>query len=371
MRLATFNVENLFDRAKVMNLGTWGEGKPILEDFNSLNDLISKDYYSDEDKAKMLKIMRRQRGLLSNDESKFILLRKIRGKLKKKPKNKPYEIVAGGREDWIGWFELKPEHVNERAVENTARVIKELGTDVLCVVEAENRTVLKLFNDKLIPAVQGQPFEHVMLIDGNDDRGIDVGIMTRDGYPITAIRSHVDDKDDVGVIFSRDCAEYDVKTASGNQLLVLVNHFKSKGYGGQKESDAKRTRQARRVREIYDARRRDGYEYIAVAGDLNEVPDGAPLEELLRNGSDLIDVMKHPKFKGDKRPGTHGNGTKSSKLDYILMSPGLAAKVVMAGIERRGVWGGKNGTLFPHFDEIKTAKDAASDHAALWVEVDI
>jgi hypothetical protein len=55
----------------------------------------------------------------------------------------------------------------------------------------------------------------------------------------------------------------------------------------------------------------------------------------------------------------------------LLMSPKLAATVEKAGLERRGAWGGKNGTLFPHLPEIKSAKDAASDHAALWVELDI
>ena len=80
--------------------------------------------------------------------------------------------------------------------------------------------------------------------------------------------------------------------------------------------------------------------------------------------------MKHEKFVGDDRPGTHGNGTKSGKLDYILMSPELDKKAKLGGIERRVVWGGKNGDLFAHFPEIKT-EDAASDHAALWVDLDI
>ena len=31
------------------------------------------------------------------------------------------------------------------------------------------------------------------------------------------------------VIFSRDCAEYEIRTPNGNTLLLLVNHFKSKG----------------------------------------------------------------------------------------------------------------------------------------------
>ena len=29
-----------------------------------------------------------------------------------------------------------------------------------------------------------------------------------------------------------------------------------------------------------------------------------------------------------------------------------------------GVWGGKNGTLFPHYPEMTKAAEAASDHAA-------
>ena len=30
MRIATYNVENLFTRAKALNLDTWAEGKSIL-----------------------------------------------------------------------------------------------------------------------------------------------------------------------------------------------------------------------------------------------------------------------------------------------------------------------------------------------------
>jgi hypothetical protein len=50
MRLGTFNVENMFDRAAAMNLPTWAEGKPILEDFKRLNNLIGIEMYSNADK---------------------------------------------------------------------------------------------------------------------------------------------------------------------------------------------------------------------------------------------------------------------------------------------------------------------------------
>jgi endonuclease/exonuclease/phosphatase family metal-dependent hydrolase len=371
MRLATFNVENMFERPKAMNLDTWAKGKAILEDFKRLNQLIQKTEYSEKIKAELLKIMKRNRGLITNRKSKYIRLRDIRGRFMKRPKNKPAEIVAGGRGDWIGWFELIKEAVKETATENTGRIIGLLNADVLCVIEAENRIGLKRFSNDVLPKVKVEPFAHIMLIDGNDDRGIDVGYMSKQGYRIVRMLSHVDDEDDKGKIFSRDCPEYEIETPQNNRLLVLINHFKSKGYGKPRESAKKRFRQALRVREIYDERIKSGYEHVAIIGDLNEIPDEEPMAPLVRDGSTLTDIMKHRKFRGDGRPGTYGNGTKSGKLDYILMSPELSDKVIRGGIERQGVWGGKHGTLFPHLPSIKSEADAASDHAALWVDLAI
>ena len=371
MRLGTFNVENMFERAAAMNLETWADGKSVLDDFARLNTLIAQPEYGDADKAEIVGIMSRHRGLLTQGKSRFLHLRDIRGRFVEKPSSGPVQVVAAGRGDWIGWFELVKEPVREAATENTARVIRELACDALCVVEAEDRLALKRFNEAVLPKVDAASFDHVMLIDGNDERGIDVGLLTRAACPITRIVSHVDDVDNKGRVFSRDCAEYALRTPGGALLLVLVNHFKSKGYGTTAAADAKRLRQATRVREICQARLAEGFEYVVVAGDLNDSPDRAPLAPLVSGDSTLVDVMAHPRFVGDGRPGTHGNGTASAKLDYILMSPKLAAAVVTAGIERRGVWGGKNGTLFPHFSEIRAPKDAASDHAALWVEFDL
>ena len=371
MRLSSFNVESLFERPQVMNLDSWSDGKVILEDYARLNDLIQSPTYTDKIKTDLLEIMKRYKGLPTTGQSTYIRLNESREKLLKQKTGKPVEIGAGGRGDWIGWFELVKAPIREAAIENTARVIDLLKTDIISVIEAEDRISLKKFNDDVFRKIKGFPFDHIMLIDGNDERGIDVGLMTRQGFPIVRMLSHVDDRDEKGIIFSRDCAEYEINTPNRSTLLLLVNHFKSKGYGKSDESAAKRLRQAKRVRAIYDGYVKKGYDYIAVLGDLNETPDQYPLDPLIRQGSDLLDIMAHRKFKGDGRPGTHGNGTKAGKFDYILMSPKLSAKVTAGGIERRGVWGGTNGQLFPHLESIKKKVDAASDHAALWVDVNI
>ena len=106
-------------------------------------------------------------------------------------------------------------------------------------------------------------------------------------------------------------------------------------------------------------------------GDLNGKPGTAPLDPLLGPASGLIDIMQHAAFTGDGRPGTFGNGNAGDKLDYILLSPALAALVTGGGIERHGVWGGVNGTLFPHLPEITKPGEAASDHAALFADINV
>lgn len=75
-----------------------------------------------------------------------------------------------------------PDQVNAVALGNTARIFHELQADILCVVEADNRTALIRFNEDAIPNIGGTPFAHVMLIDGNDERGIDLGLLTVEQY---------------------------------------------------------------------------------------------------------------------------------------------------------------------------------------------
>lgn len=369
MRIATFNVENLFNRAKALNHETWAEGKPVLESYARLSKLFEKERYSAADKRAMMEELDFL-GVKKSDEGDYVWLRRSRGALLKRPRSGPPVITAEGRGDWIGWLELKTEIVNETAIRNTARVIADIKADILAVVEAENRPALTRFNDDVL-AETGFSYDGIMLIDGNDERGIDVGLMTRRNFVIESMRSHVEDADADGTIFSRDCPEYFVTTPGGETVLVIVNHLKSKGFGSQQSSDKKRKRQARRVRKIYDARRAEGFEFIAIAGDFNDTPDSAPLAPLLKEGSDLKDISEHPAFEDDERPGTYKNGTKGSKIDYVLLSPALFSRVKEGAYHRTGVWGGKNGDLWPVYDTMTRDIHAASDHAAVWADIDL
>lgn len=381
MRIASFNVENLFARARALNKNDWVDepgpnpnhwsaGKKALEYYSKLNAILRKQTYSAADKAAIVDLMTKL-GLAKDDDTELVILRRNRGKLVKRAKNKPMEVVANGRDDWLGWLELKKEPVNEIATQNTARIIKAVDADIMVVIEADDRISLCRFNEIMLDAVGGQRYDQIMLIDGNDERGIDVGLVTRKSATIDFVRSHVDDREGTSTIFSRDCPEFHLRLSDGTPLVILANHLKSKGYGPPQQSGERRKLQAKRVRAIYNQLRGQGIANILLAGDFNDTLDSDPLSPLFNDASDLQDVSVHPAFQDGGRPGTHGNCTKGSKIDHILLSPALWAKVTACGIDRRGIWGGKHGTLWPHLPEITNANQAASDHAAMWVDLAI
>jgi endonuclease/exonuclease/phosphatase family metal-dependent hydrolase len=367
MRLVSFNVENFFARAKALDPRSRTTGRDVLEAYEAINLLLAEATYTAADKRRIVSLLGRL-GLLAGDAAEMAVLRQVRGRLVRRPRSGPVEVVAEGRGDWVGWVDLTTEPITEAAVANTARVIDDLAPDVLGVIEAENRVVLKRFADATLRDGDRPRYPHVMLVDGNDDRGIDVALLTRDGWPIDTIRSHVDDTDDRGVVFSRDCPEYEVRTPGGHRLVVLVNHLKSKGFGTKADNDSRRHRQATRVAEIYRRLRAEGVVHVAVIGDLNDTPTSVPLAPLLE-GSDLRDISTHEGFADGGRPGTFGTGTAANHIDYILLSPALFGKATGGGIFRMGAWGGVNGTLWPHYDTVTKVADAASDHAALFADL--
>jgi endonuclease/exonuclease/phosphatase family metal-dependent hydrolase len=391
LRLAAYNVENLFSRPRAMN-----QSEPvaaeILRAHARVNELFQLDVYTDAVKAEILTQLRTL-GLLTSDgnaadDDTMALLRKYRGQLLKRPRGDDHDVdeddvivVANGRADWTGWVELTKDRIDAKAIENTAEVIRLIGADIVGVVEAEDRPTLQRFSETLLldDAAENQLYPHVMVIDGNDDRGIDVGVLSTEEYPIDSIRSHVDDGPVGKPVFSRDCPEYWFRFPRGSaledqSLVVLVNHLKSKFGGNDPGSQAKRKAQANRVKEIYEGLRNGGVAHVAVLGDFNDTPDSDALSPLLHD-TDLRDFVHVEPFDdgapADDRPGTFGNGTKSNKIDYLLMSPTLFARATSARIVRLGVWGGVHGTLFPHLPTIENATQAASDHAAVVVDIDI
>jgi hypothetical protein len=129
----------------------------VLNKHARLNALLNESVYSEADKQKIKELLV-EFGLERRDDGgEWVILRQNRGKLLKRPKAGGLEIVANGRDDWIGWVELKTEPVNELAMEHTAMVMRDVNADVLGVVEAETRIALDKFSEQLLERVKGVP----------------------------------------------------------------------------------------------------------------------------------------------------------------------------------------------------------------------
>jgi endonuclease/exonuclease/phosphatase family metal-dependent hydrolase len=359
MRIATFNTENLFSRAIVLTFKDNAEGDKILSKIGELQGELNKQVY---DKPKILS--------LYNSLKEFIEIAEDRGKLFKRQLFAVKGVAANGVKDWDGSIQFKRAKFTETTRINTAKVLKALNADVQCLVEVENRETIGSFNSDMLGT---KKFPYNILIDGNDPRGIDVGLLSR--YPIKNIRTHIFDKEkptSKSFIFSRDCLEIELGLANGKSLYVLCNHFKSKGYSAsQSTADARRKLQANAVKKILQ----DNYDLktdmVVVMGDFNDTPDSAPLQTLL-NTQNLTDVLKL-KFGNDIEKTYTYFFKKKLQIDYLLVSKPLKDAFKDAGVERRGMFElntHSNGAE-KRFDTVTSIANAASDHAGVWADFNI
>ncbi len=370
MRISTFNCENLFSRPNVLSFQDNEEGRAPLDKLAKLDALIARPAYDAAIKAEILRLVDQLEAFINiNDlHQKLISTHKVNGKMER-------YVKANGRGEWVGGIVLKRAHIPLDAQAATAEVIAKTNADIQCMVEVEDRPTLEEFSGRFFKGAAAYPYN--LLVDGNDSRGIDVGLLSR--YPLGEIRTHIFDRvapDKRERIFSRDCLEVEVLLPGGRSLFLLLNHLKSQGYGSKAENDAKRKRQADRIAEILADYNLDS-DLVVVAGDFNDKPlvSGHPNPVLagLLELPGLVDVLAK-QFADPKERWTYKD---KSQLDYLLVSNPLAEAMVAAGVERRGLFEADKltanlpgGPVHP-FDTVTSPQTEASDHGAVWAEFNV
>jgi endonuclease/exonuclease/phosphatase family metal-dependent hydrolase len=255
-----------------------------------------------------------------------------------------------------------------------AERIKRMNLDLLAVQEVEDIDTLRQFNrDRL-----GGTYPNVLLIEGNDPRLIDIGLLSRlpiGGFTSWQRATHPAAPDEV--VFGRDLIEVEILNARRSErLFTLFNtHLKSNYVDFREDPTAahaaaneRRRRQAETVTRIIKARTRPDSSYMLV-GDMND----APASEFLRgftqdaelklvNGLTAPQETRPPKAD-DPMPATTAwthrfkpaNQPAQYELyDQVWLSPALAPKQTGAWIDRRTKHSGDG-----------------SDHDPAWVELDL
>jgi endonuclease/exonuclease/phosphatase family metal-dependent hydrolase len=261
-----------------------------------------------------------------------------------------------------------------------ARRIKEvMDADVLAVQEVEHINILKQFNrdhlDNLYP--------HIALVEGNDQRLIDVGVMSK--LPLGPIVSHQTavHPDEPGKrVFSRDLIQVEIVKDNGDKLLTIYNtHLKSHfvpfnqdPVAGAEAADERRQRQAETISRIISRMERPNSKFV-LTGDMNDPPDSAFLKPMLTvDGQQLVNALASATETRPAKNETAGQGPgpqsgvpwthrfnppgpefpRYELLDQIWLSPALADKFEGATIDRRTKHGGDG-----------------SDHDPAWIDLEI
>ena len=233
-------------------------------------------------------------------------------------------------------------------VEALATVIRDSKADIIALQEVEHIELLrKMCEDYDL----SERFPEIVLIEGNDGRGMDVALMSR--YPIESFETHrdhvlgyakQDKKEEKPLFFSRDLLGADISLPNGESLRVFTNHFIMPG----KKFDEKRLMEAEAAKEIVErAAREDPVDYQVMMGDFN-AERGSGVMETFTEEDGFYELSK------DYPPswiGRWNSKFEPTSLDHILADKALVEQFVSGG-------------TFNH-----TLSSRASDHRLIWADI--
>jgi endonuclease/exonuclease/phosphatase family metal-dependent hydrolase len=264
--------------------------------------------------------------------------------------------------------------VRPKDPDDTARMAERIAVmdcHVLAVQEVEDIGTLRRFNQEHL----GGRYRYQALVEGNDPRLIDVGVLSE--LPLGGMTSwqhavHPDVPE--RPVFSRDLLQVQVwdPSRSARLLTVYTTHLKSHfvPFGqdeleGARLANELRARQASSIATIVAA---SGVgDRFAILGDMNDPPDSTWLEPLVASPLGLVNALEHPtetrppKEDVPPPPGPSwtyrhkesGEPAVYSLYDHIWLSADLAGAQTGAWIERRTTLGPDGSDHDPAFVELE------------------
>ena len=235
--------------------------------------------------------------------------------------------------------ETRPHPKSAEARAKVRECIRAAKPDVLALQEMGSVSALLELRDSLKAEGLEFPYwEHVTGFDTN----IHVAILSR--FPLSSRRPHTNDNFLLGgrrLRASRGFGEVDVQVSPRCSFTLITAHLKSKRPVPEADQAEERLEEAKILRGIIQADlaanpRAD----LIVAGDFNDTKDSASVKTVIGRGRfKLVDTRpaerngdnaSNPPFEPRTITWTHYYGKEDtySRIDYILLSPGMAGKWV-------------------------------------------
>jgi endonuclease/exonuclease/phosphatase family metal-dependent hydrolase len=219
--------------------------------------------------------------------------------------------------------------------------IRALKPDVLALQEMGSVHALLELRDSLKAEGLDFPYwEHVAGADTN----IHVAVLSR--FPFAARRSHTNDNFLLGgrrFRVGRGFGEVEVSVNPNYSFTLITAHLKSKRPIAQADEADLRLEEAKLLREKIDVRlAADPNANLIVLGDFNDSKDSLSTRAVMGRGKRKLVDTRPAERNGDSAPNSalvgesravtwthyYGKEDSYSRIDYILLSPGIAREWV-------------------------------------------
>lgn len=237
-------------------------------------------------------------------------------------------------------------------LEALARVIRHLDADVIGLQEVENRGFLEQFNREYL---KGMGYKEVVHVLGNDQRGIDVALLSRfDVGPVVSYR-HLNldhSTPEKPARFSRDLLEVTIRPPDAEPFHVYVAHLKSRG--GGKEATLQRVAEANKIRQIWDYRLNANPKSLFVfLADINDDPPSSTFRILQGQGAKKVTAINAVCAAGKDytQDSKYTDRYPPIRFDYVFASPAMNARLKSSAVLRPA------DTTSALFNDLRTASD--------------
>jgi hypothetical protein len=364
MKVATFNMENIFQRHmrlikkfRESRLADWEE---------ELNALMRKEQKSVGDTERIEELLEFL-GFNKQKSAPCFELKRFASSFGIRMNHSRYLPKASLLTDWEGWMQLASQPISQQAILHKAQVISDVDPDILFLQEVEDRNALVEFNKVFLQKEFELDYKEVYFSPTNDayDRGM--GILLKPGYRVNSIKTHVNERDDLGVLlFDFDVLEVVVTKPCGSQFLFLHAHFTC-------SENTTIKAQAIYLANLY-SKRSAVFEKVVVLGCLQLPSFSKELSPVFKQ-TKLKLVSRHTEFSvmpdlgidaSYHRLGGYRKGVNIKQQDYILLPPNLYSKVQACGLNRLAMWPEKR-PQWKLYPTVKKQSQAASGHPVLWV----
>ncbi|MFD2562933.1 hypothetical protein [Aquimarina rubra] len=371
MKIATYNIQNLFHRDK--SLMKQSISKSMSDWITELDTLMRKPTTNvpEQDRIRELSFLI---GFEKTSQKPYAIMRRKAGLLYMKGIHHSIETKASELTNWNGWIALQTLPIKPLATKHKAQVIADVNADILLLHEVEDRSSLEEFNQVILPEIKCKPYAQSFVIQSNDMKGLETAILLRDGYKLQSVKTHL-----IGGYSDafQHLLEFEITTPTAQKIWVLGIYL-AKQDVDVKTADVIRKSQVKNIASIYEKLITEGKKNVIITGTFNAPSYCDSLSPLVQQ-TDVKDITKHLSFEvdideGDDatyfRLGAYRLGVNIKQKDYMLLSPALYKKMTDSGLNRKAVWPVKR-PQWSIYKSITNKTLAASEHPVVWGKIEI